>query len=107
MTTDPRSALERLTRWRDAGAGMIHTRPAFEDFAESVLALLSLLDWRPISEAPKDGTSIMTFPHYAVTHWAEGGWVDEWDEGEECWKHLRPQPVYFLPLPPAPQEDKP
>ncbi|MFP5513320.1 MAG: hypothetical protein ACLGJC_09590 [Alphaproteobacteria bacterium] len=103
MTTSPRSALERLTRWR---AGEHYARA--EDLSDDVAALLSLLEWRPISEAPKDGQFLAAC--FAPTNW------------EFHVKHVRVYAdpgmarrnemqlrycTHWMPLPAAPTEDKP
>lgn len=55
---NPQEALERLTRWRDKGDGAEYGIGDLR-FERDVLALLSMLEWRPISEAPKDETTIV------------------------------------------------
>ncbi|PWC69124.1 hypothetical protein TSH7_01380 [Azospirillum sp. TSH7] len=43
MTTSPREALERLTRWRDVGDGPVGYTAGNEAFAADVAALLDLV----------------------------------------------------------------
>jgi hypothetical protein len=30
-------------------------------------------DWQPIETAPRDGTRVLIYPHYRVSHWVEEG----------------------------------
>ena len=67
--------------------------------------------WQPIETAPKDGTVLLTFPHYRVTHWSvdecmsfsHAGWAGRWDEYTETFAVIIP--THWMPLPPAPTKD--
>lgn len=70
-------------------------------------------EWRDIETAPKDGSAILTFPHYRITHWEEeiSGFARLEQKTEE-WEHLKPPPTHWMPLPsppgsapPAPADD--
>lgn len=67
-------------------------------------------EWQPIATAPRDGTSILTYPHYAVTSWVSEdvypgpGWSDGWDEGIERWK-TTDKPTHWMPLPKSPHAE--
>ena len=66
------------------------------------------MEWQPIETAPKDGTSILTYPHYCVTHWEsedcypEAGWVVAW---EDCMEQYITNKIatHWMPLPPPPE----
>lgn len=66
------------------------------------------MDWQPIETAPKDGTSILGYPHFRVTHWqAEDcypapGWVSEWDYSLELYI-TDTKLSHWMPLPEPPQ----
>lgn len=91
MTTDPREAIERLTRWRGSGASIAcipNKAAARSQFSADVAALLSLVEWRPISEAPKDGTHILfsdEFKNVGICWWENenkragksAGWISD------------------------------
>lgn len=109
--TDASEALERLTRWRDKEEGWWYYTGS-DAFNEDVRALLSLLEWRPISEAPKDGTRMLFSDaqgNVGICWWEpenEGarkpaGWIS--DACIDFGGFERPS--HFLPLPAAPTED--
>lgn len=60
--------------------------------------------WQPIETAPKDGSAILTFPHYVVTSYDEllNGFA-RWSECEDQSVLLRPQPTHWMPLPSPPE----
>lgn len=66
--------------------------------------------WQPIETAPRDGTSILTFPNYHVTHYEADpaecftgpGWVASWDDGLDAYITMCKEPTHWMPLPPAP-----
>ena len=65
--------------------------------------------WRPIETAPRHGddeesVSILTYPHYRVTHWntEDEGFV-RYSEFVEGYVLIDPQPTHWLPLPPPPE----
>lgn len=75
------------------------------------IAALSQPAWRPISEAPRDGTAILLYEDDSVTtawwykHWREGFWYT----GYDCADHGSfkvERPTHWMPLP-APPEGKP
>ena len=68
------------------------------------------MEWQPIETAPKDGTGIITYPHYRVTFWtnecltASGeGWAGGWDDYAEGFAHIEPR--FWMPLPEPPKGD--
>lgn len=90
-------------------------RPNADKFAEAAAALRDLTEWRDISTAPKDGTVVLTYgslhndhapygigetPTVKISQFSSrtGGWVcDSWGSHE---------PVWWLPLPSAPNQAK-
>lgn len=89
--TDPRSALERLTRWRDSGAStgvFVSAESARHAFAADVLTLLSTVE--QMREALKnlndiregDGGTLMVHP--------ETGWPLAWGECPVATKEDKP-----------------
>ncbi len=68
------------------------------------------MEWQPMETAPKDGTGILTYPHFRVTHYATEdihpgeGWVDEFDDGIEQFVAMRTPPTHWMPLPPPPAD---
>jgi hypothetical protein len=71
--------------------------------------LRAVLDWRPIAEAPRDGTMVDLWIKTRASEWR---YTDcAWREG--CWQRLvncewepvnRDHPTHFLPLPKAPEK---
>ena len=60
--------------------------------------------WRPISEAPKDGSFILTWNGY---FYVLGVWVSYskvW--AQACVGKMKPQPTHFMPLPAPPQTEE-
>ncbi len=115
MTTSPREALERLTQLRGPNP-VGNYYPRVSDLRADVLTLLSLLEWRPISEARHvDGERVLLHivhpaDDYARAMGEEDVWtainVGFWNAAREEWEHeTAGSPSHFLPLPPAPQED--
>lgn len=72
---------------------------------------MSMTEWKTIDSAPKDGTPILTYPHYRVTHWAaaeesmsdDGCWAGSYDEGFERYWCLS-SVTHWMPLPKPPTE---
>ncbi len=56
---------------------------------------------RPIAEAPKDGTAILTFDARTVCNWCEDRWDSEFEDWDAC---PNSSPTHFRPLPPEPTE---
>ena len=66
--------------------------------------------WQGIDSAPRDGTSILTYPHYRVTHWSDNvlsvsgsGWAGRWDEYADRYAEVS-KVDYWMPLPKPPTE---
>jgi len=67
------------------------------------------MTWRSIKDdpPPKDGTSVLSYPHYRIIHWQtdycypEPGWAFDWDESIECWMTTKKQ-THWMPLPEPP-----
>lgn len=71
-----------------------------------------LKEWKPISEAPKDGTNILVvwlseFHCPIVAHWNNGKWSDHkigWKQTfNDLEKHT--EPTHWKPLPTPPKQD--
>ena len=69
----------------------------------AALAVVPLPEWRPISEAPKDGTRVLLWrrairdqptPIMADGFWCETCWV---------WPYLLSEPTHWQPLPAPPE----
>ena len=62
--------------------------------------------WRPIAEAPKDGTFLLLWiPTATGARWSIGYWNAK--RGEPCWWEpytMRVKPTHFMPLPAPPVE---
>jgi len=83
-------------------------RATYEDMAKLALTAALGAMWRPISEAPKDGSSILAFAaayrdYYGVAQWAEAdediGSVEGW-----FWPFAI-RPTHFMPLPSPPAQE--
>ena len=62
------------------------------------------MKWEPIETAPKDGVSILTYPHYRVTSWDSYlGGFSKWSCREDAAILLRPPATHWMPLPPPPE----
>lgn len=70
------------------------------------------MTWQPIDTAPKDGTSILTYPHYSVIHWSnEGdvltatgnGWASTWCDDLDAFSTC--DPTHWMPLPASPEAE--
>lgn len=92
----------RVSAWNQAQAVMEIIKPYLRQPEREAVT-----QWQPIKTAPKDGTSILSFPHYIVTHWEVGGWTSHYvgdgteDEGDQSqWEFCTP--THWIPLPPAP-----
>ena len=75
-------------------------------------------NWRPISEAPKDGTKILAFwpsfreghqidvTYYVITEHRYHGVVtfaaEHWQTSAMCFPTPMPMPSHWMPLPPVP-----
>jgi hypothetical protein len=61
-----------------------------------------MTQWRPISEAPKDGAPVLIWRFTCtpmIARWnAQTGWMVIWNEGENY-----TSPTHWMPLPPAPE----
>lgn len=60
--------------------------------------------WRPISEAPRDGTTILVWFNDG---WAENEAISSWWDREHGWTCQYTdsiQPTHFMPLPAPPEE---
>lgn len=73
------------------------------DALRAALAAADAQGWRPISEAPRDGTPVLGYhPKYGwagTIRWDDG----DWEVGNEQWEFNRPvQPTHWMPLPPPP-----
>lgn len=112
--TAAREALERLTRWRNKEEGWWYYTGS-DAFNEDVLTLLSLLEWRPISEAPKDTTVIVRWHRMwncEVSVWRNNGCLPgglEWITAtkDHQWPEEAFLPVWRRPspAPAAPETD--
>lgn len=79
--------------------------------ADEITRLRAQTQWNTDMEAaPRDGTSILTMPHYRVTHWdndvlsvAGSGWAGSWDEYRDAYAEIKP--TAWMPLPPMEGED--
>ena len=68
--------------------------------------------WRPISEAPRDGTKILVAwdhttqysGHIDIMRWSYfgGGFTEKYMAGPLV-RELKNQPTHFMPLPPPPE----
>jgi hypothetical protein len=64
------------------------------------------MEWQPIETAPKDGTTVLTYPHYIVTHfveedsWNGPGWAVSWEEELDVFVTMSNPPTHWLPLKP-------
>ncbi len=65
-------------------------------------------EWLPIESAPKDGTEILTFPHYYVTHWLGGlqTWRGHYNSTTEGFDRVSWKITHWMPLPPPPEPPK-
>ena len=79
--------------------GFARAHAKYIDAMESARAALAAAEndgWQPIETAPKDGSSIMLFPHFIVTHW-DGEEEMNWAGSRRvAFTHWRP-----LPAPPS------
>jgi hypothetical protein len=96
-------------RWE---ARRVRQAKSLTDTALTALAPF-MQEWRPIEEAPKDGTPVMLFSRYEginLARWitqGQTGWIgfadhsDAYDNGEN--KITVTAPTHFMPLPEPPQ----
>jgi hypothetical protein len=79
---------------------------AMEDAIRTALSA-ALPQWRPISEAPRDGTEILAWADEVVRmKWVEGDDYGLWVYADETLSDICPdaiQPAHFQPLPPPPE----
>lgn len=68
------------------------------------------MEWQPIESAPRDGTSVLTYPHFLVTHWEDdpevidqAGWVRDYDNERDIYRAIRHKITHWMPLPPPPK----
>lgn len=85
--------------------GQFITNPGTEDFWNMVFTELHRLAWRPISEAPRDGTFVLcAHPsgHINIMQFSpeDNKWRRWVNNDYHDWK-----PTHWMPLPPAPKED--
>ena len=63
--------------------------------------------WRPISEAPTDGTPIWAYQPNGTPHGAQYvAWMDDHIDCGPCWfdeQDSEPEPTHWRPLPPPPE----
>lgn len=78
---------------------------------EQAIATLRTPGWRPISEAPRDGTAVWLFcpddyPQQAVGYWADDPRGSYWAFAEQLVMDVAGMayPTHFMPLPPPPGE---
>lgn len=81
---------------------------AYEYYQDQVNQMQPVPEWRPIEEAPRDGTSIILYygspsegcPFYEVASWpVEVGGFDPWTVDGQ-------RPTHYMPLPTPPMEKK-
>lgn len=68
--------------------------------------------WRPIADAPKDGTEILIINPGSCIGATLGIWAPFEDEGKmwrSAWDHeaIAMQPTHWMPLPSAPERSQP
>lgn len=66
--------------------------------------------WRPIGEAPKDGSAVIVGAHGCDrwSWWTAAWWTEFWGDG--YWLSIGPapaiKPTHYLPLPPPPESEQ-
>lgn len=95
-------------------------RSRYDLIAEALRAAYALgkshaTEWRPIAEAPRDGTTILAWDRYALEpitiRWIGGKWKSCWDKSAVICSqsdfgtdYKDPGcPTHYIPLPPAPK----
>lgn len=66
-----------------------------------------MMDWQPISTAPKDGTPVLLFTP------GKGRWIAKWKKSKSVWRVVHPGsvkkqkegPTHWMPLPDPPAKD--
>ena len=76
-------------------------RGKYDDLRARAVEMERAQQWRPIAEAPRDGTSVLLgwsgHDDWTCTAcWSEGGW------SADNYLEWMTQPTHFRPLPPAP-----
>ncbi|MFT9070889.1 MAG: DUF551 domain-containing protein [Acetobacter orientalis] len=106
--TDPRIeaaaraiCAEFMKDGKAVGAARLCTQDAFIDLARVALAAADTAAWRPMSEAPKDGTRILilkTTGRVSVALFADDDW-----QGDDCYCYHDPDFLtHWQPLPTPP-----
>ena len=78
-------------------------------FEEDAGQLRAKLTWQPIETAPKDGTTVLTYPNYIVTHYETEeaypcpGWAVSWDDCMDAYITMRTPPTHWMELPEEPK----
>lgn len=95
--------------WTGAASGPWALDDPHNTATEYIRADLSP-QWQPIETAPRDGTSILTYPHFRVTHWAHdvlslsgSGWAGRWDEYMDAFAEVS-KATHWMLLPKPPTE---
>lgn len=95
MTPDSETLIEQLQCVRAA-------TPTQQAVVDDAITALRAVQWRPISEAPKDGREVLLRGGRASGRWTRVGY---WAQQSECWSvdTVVPlsEPREFLPLPAA------
>jgi hypothetical protein len=64
----------------------------------------AVTEWQPIETAPRDGTDVLTFPHYRVTSYnPDLNGFSHFSVYHDCDRLHSPQPTHWMPLPAPPE----